>query len=511
MPRNTKLELGKIDSSAIKKYQFKPEQAATGKVEAVGDGIVSASGLQDVSMGELVSINNQARGLALNLSDSETGIVILESNNQVSAGDLVKTTGQLLSVPVSDKLLGRVVSVLGKSLDGKEEIEADQYQPLEKVAPGVMTRQSVDVPLQTGIKAVDAMIPIGRGQRQLIIGDKTTGKSSVALSTIINQKDTGVICVYVAIGQKRAFISQTVATLKQYQAMDHTIVVSASASDPAAQQYIAPYSGTAIAEYFLAQGKDVLIVYDDLTKHAWAYREISLLLRRPSGREAYPGDVFYLHSRLLERACRLNQDNGGGSITALPIIETQANDVSAYIPTNVISITDGQIYLESDLFNSGQRPAINVGLSVSRVGSAAQVKAMKQVAGKLRIDLAQYRELAAFAQFSSDLDEKTQKQIDRGQKMTELLKQHWENPYSVVEQVLVIWAGTNGHVDQIKLDSIKTWEEAYLSYMKSEHQKLIKLIETAGQLSDELVSDLTQAVEKFNQTHPEWQISSDEA
>lgn len=491
-------------NSIISKYEFDPAKAPTGKVVKIGDGIALVEGMNEVAMGEIVVIGDNVRGVALNLSEDTTGVVILDEASSIHAGDLVSSTGQLLSIPVSDQVKSRVLNVLGEAIDGKEPLKKDQYYPLEKIAPGVMARESVKQPLQTGIKAIDAMIPIGRGQRELIIGDKTTGKSSIALSTIINQKDQDVVCVYVSVGQKRAFVSQTVAILEKAQALDHTVVVSASASDPAAQQYIAPYAGTAIAEYFLDQGKDVLIVYDDLTKHAWAYREISLLLRRPAGREAYPGDVFYLHSRLLERACKLNSDHGGGSITALPIIETQANDVSAYIPTNVISITDGQIYLEADLFNSGQQPAVNVGLSVSRVGSSAQVKAMKQVASKLRISLAQYRELAAFAQFSSDLDDKTKKQIDRGQKTTELLKQHWEKPMSVAEQVLVIWAGTSGHLDQVKLDKVSQWEQEFLSHVQTKHTKVLDEIASKQELTDKMFDRLEKIVTQFNQDHPDW-------
>lgn len=500
---------GKLHQT-IKKYNFDPETAPEGKVTRYGDGIAMVEGLSSVAMGEVVTFAGGSRGVALNLSEDQTGVVILDDATTIAVGDLVSSTGRLLSVPVDDSLLGRVVDVLGDPADGKDPIVPDKYYPLEKVAPGVMTRESVNTPLQTGIKAVDAMIPIGRGQRELIIGDKTTGKSSIALSTIINQKDQGVICVYVAIGQKRSFISQTVAVLEKYQAMGHTIVVSASASDPAAQQYLAPYAGVAMAEYFLDKGKDVLIVYDDLSKHAWAYREISLLLRRPAGREAYPGDVFYLHSRLLERACKLSPAYGGGSITALPIIETQANDVSAYIPTNVISITDGQIYLEADLFNAGQRPAINVGLSVSRVGSSAQLKAMKQVASKLRLDLAQFRELAAFAQFSSDLDEKTKRQIDRGQRMTQLLKQHWEKPMDVFDQVLVIWAGTAGHLDKVKLEYISQWESEFVAHAHTKHQKVVASIAQAKAISDADFQALENIVIEFNRQHRSWMEAEEE-
>jgi F-type H+-transporting ATPase subunit alpha len=382
--------------------------------------------------------------------------------------------------------------------------------PLEKIAPGVMARQSVSVPLQTGIKAIDAMIPVGRGQRELIIGDRSTGKTAIGLGTILNQHDQDVLCVYVAIGQKRAAIAQTMKILEENHAMDYTVVVSASASASAAEQFLAPYSGLAIAEYFLEKGRDVLIIYDDLSKHAQAYREISLLLRRPSGREAYPGDVFYLHSRLLERACRLNQEHGGGSITALPIIETQANDVSAYIPTNVISITDGQIYLEADLFNAGMKPAISVGLSVSRVGSAAQVKAMKQVAGTMKLDLAQFRELQAFSQFSSDLDEKTKKILDRGTRVNAILKQGWDKPMSMEEQVAVIFAAVHGHLDEIREDAIQQWETAYLEYLHSAHQQLLDTIAAEKKLSDELIASLHETVKSFNGLQGELMIRKEE-
>jgi len=480
-----------------------------GKIVSLGDGVALISGMNDVGMGEIVIFPNGVRGLALNLNQDTTGCVILGSQTGIKEGDLVTTTGEILSIDVSDDYVGRVVNPLGTPQDGKGDLKPGKLQPLERIAAGVIKRQPVNTPLQTGIKAVDAVIPIGRGQRELIIGDKSTGKSSIALTTIINQKDTGVICVYVAIGQKRSFIAQTMAALERHNAMKHTIFVAATASEPAALQYIAPYAGSAIAEYFLDQGKDVLIVYDDLTKHAWAYREISLLLRRPSGREAYPGDVFYLHSRLLERACKISPKYGGGSITALPIIETQANDVSAYIPTNVISITDGQIYLESDLFYQGQRPAINIGTSVSRVGSSAQIKAMKQVAGKLKLDLAQFRELAAFAQFSSDLDKKTKTQIDRGARVTEILKQHWENPMDVIDQVWVIWAASNGHIDLVALENVSSWEEQFLSFITSKHQKISDAIRAEQKITDQLFPKMTAAVTEFNASHSELITDSD--
>jgi F-type H+-transporting ATPase subunit alpha len=491
-------------------FKYDPKTAPDGEVAEVGDGVAKVTGLSQAGMGEIVMFSGNIPGLALNLNEKEVGCIVLDRVNQVKEGDLVRSTGKLLSVPVSNELLGRVVNALGEPIDGKGDLPANKFYPLERIAPGVITREGVNKPLQTGIKAIDAMIPIGRGQRELIIGDRSTGKSAIALTTIINQRKENVICIYVAIGQKRSFISQTITMLDRFGAMDNTIIVSAAASDPAAQQYIAPYSGVAIAEFFLDQGKDVLIIYDDLTKHAWAYREISLLLRRPSGREAYPGDVFYLHSRLLERACKLNAEHGGGSITALPIIETQANDVSAYIPTNVISITDGQIYLEADLFNAGQRPAINVGLSVSRVGSAAQIKAMKQVAGRLRLDLAQFRELAAFAQFSSDLDAKTQAQIERGRRVTEILKQHWENPMDVVDQVFTIWAATNGYLDQVKISSVRNWEAGFLKFINQEHADLVEQINRDKLINDDTISKLKTAANKFNDEHQDYLLEVDE-
>ncbi|HAU99451.1 MAG: ATP synthase subunit alpha [Microgenomates group bacterium GW2011_GWF2_45_18] len=479
---------------------------SVGHITAFGDGIAFVDGLDEVMSGELVLINHSAFALALNLNKASVGLVLLDPSTKIKAGDMVETTGRLLSIGVSDEIIGRVVNPLGEVLDGKSQISVSKYQSLEKIAPGVITRKSVTVPLQTGIKAIDAMIPIGRGQRELIIGDRGTGKSSIALGTILNQKSENVICVYVAIGQKRAFLAQTHALLEKAGAMNYTVIVSASASDPASMQFLAPYSGVSIAEYFLEQGKDVLVIYDDLSKHAVAYREISLLLHRPSGREAYPGDVFYLHSRLLERACRLNEDFGGGSITALPIIETQAGDVSAYIPTNVISITDGQIYLEADLFNAGTKPAINVGLSVSRVGSAAQLKAMKQVAGKMRLDLAQYRELAAFAQFSSDLDPKTKASLDRGARVAAILNQVWDAPLSVEEQVVVIFGATNGYVDAVKVELASLWEKSFLEYMRLQKQSILDSIKKEQKITDETEKALRLALQSFNDLHHEWTI-----
>lgn len=470
-----------------------------GKITLIGDGVAEADGLSEAMLGEIVEIENKGRGLVLNLSQKSLGIVILGDYSQIRPGDVVKTTGRILSVPVGEKVLGRVIDPLGQPLDGKEDIQPEKYNPLEMIAPGVMARQSVSVPLQTGIKAIDGMIPIGRGQRELIIGDRQTGKSSIALSTIINQKHENMVCVYVAIGQKRSNIAQFIAILEKFGAMPHTVVVAASSSDSPAMQYLAPYAGCAIGEYFLQKGKDALVIYDDLSKHSWAYRQISLLLRRPSGREAYPGDIFYAHSRLLERSCRLNQKSGGGSLTALPIIETQAGDLSAYIPTNVISITDGQIYLESDLFNAGQKPAINVGNSVSRVGGAAQIKAIKQVAGRLRLDLAQYRELQAFAQFASDLDDRTKKDLNRGAKLTELLKQGWDDPMPVEKQVVSIWAGTNGILDDIDLSKIKDFENHLLEYVNRHNPEIFKKIVGDKVLAPETAEKLAKVVRDAKQ------------
>ena len=479
-----------------------------GTITSYSDGVAIVSGLDEVMAGELVKLGSNAIGLALNLKSESVGIVVLTGGEELSIGDEVTTTGKLLSIGVSDDIVGRVVDPLGGAIDGKPQITPTSYEPLEKIAPGVITRKPVSVPLQTGIKAVDAMIPVGRGQRELIIGDRGTGKSAVALSTILNQADEDVICVYVVIGQKRQFLAQTIALLEQAGAMEYTTIVAATASDSAAMQFLAPYAGVSVAEFFLNQGKDVLVVYDDLSKHAVAYREISLLLRRPSGREAYPGDVFYLHSRLLERACRLNAEFGGGSITALPIIETQANDVSAYIPTNVISITDGQIYLESDLFNAGTKPAINVGLSVSRVGSAAQVKSMKQVAGKMRLDLAQYRELAAFAQFSSDLDPKTKAQLDRGARVAGILNQDWDKPLPIEQQVVVIYAATNGYLDPFPIEKARLWEDELLAFMLSSHHNILKSIRVEQKITEDTEKDLNDALTTFVGLHEDWKITS---
>lgn len=480
-------------------FESKVDVQEVGTVIEVGDGIARMSGLKQCQSLEMLEFPGDTIGVALNLEEETVGAVLLGESHHIKEGDTVKRTGKVLSVPVSNELVGRVVSPLGVPLDGKGEIEtADEY-PLEKIAPGVMARQPVDQPLQTGITAIDSMIPIGRGQRELIIGDRQTGKTAIAIDTIINQKGQDMICVYVSVGQKDSKIARIVAKLEEAGAMDYTLVVHAGASDPAAQLYLAPYAGVAMAEFFMDQKKDVLIIYDDLSKQASAYREISLLLRRPPGREAYPGDVFYLHSRLLERACRRNDAAGGGSITALPIIETQAGDISAYIPTNVISITDGQIFLESNLFYKGIRPAVNVGISVSRVGSAAQIKSMKKTAGKMKLDMAQFRELEAFAQFASDLDETTKKQLDRGQRITELLKQPQYAPYPVSIQVAVIYAVNNGFVDQVSVAQIGEWKQKFVAFMTSSQQELLKSI--AKEWTEEVEANLKQAIEDFNKSN----------
>ncbi len=479
----------------IKDLKVSAVKENIGTVVEIGDGIARIDGLSDVQSSELIAFPGGIYGLALNLEQYSVGAVVLGDFTKVKEGDKVKTTGQILQIPVGEAMRGRVVDALGQPLDGKGPIKSTKRYPVEKVAPGVITRQHVSVPLQTGIKAIDAMIPIGRGQRELIIGDRNTGKTTIAIDTIINQKD--VVCIYVAIGQKTSKIAQIIAKLEEQGAMEHTIIVAASASASAPMQYLAPYTGAAIGEFFMDQGQDALVVYDDLSKHAWAYRQMSLLLRRPSGREAYPGDVFYLHSRLLERAARLNPDYGGGSLTALPIIETQAGDVSAYIPTNVISITDGQIYLESDLFFAGVRPALNVGLSVSRVGGDAQTKAMKSVAGKLRLDLAQYRALAAFAQFSSDLDATTRAQIDRGQRLTEVLKQPPYSPVSMEEQVAILWAATNGYLDEIPVDRVRHFEAEYLKYLRLREKALMSTIAKEKVLDEKTTATLEKLTKTF--------------
>ncbi len=481
--------------SEIKDLKLKAQRQNVGTVTEVGDGVVRIEGLSEVQSSELIEFPGQVFGLALNLETYNVGAVVLGDFTGIKEGDLVKTTGRVLQVPVGEGFIGRVVDPLGNPLDGKGPIKSAKRYPVEKIAPGVVTRQSVNTPVQTGIKAIDALIPIGRGQRELIIGDRNTGKTTIAVDTIINQKE--VACIYVAIGQKTSKVAQIVAKLEETGAMKHTIVVSASASDPAPLQYLAPYSGCSMGEYFMDQGKDALIIYDDLSKHAWAYRQMSLLLRRPSGREAYPGDVFYLHSRLLERAAKLNKDYGGGSLTALPIIETQAGDVSAYIPTNVISITDGQIYLETDLFFAGVRPALNVGLSVSRVGGAAQTKAMKSVAGRLKLDLAQFRELAAFAQFASDLDPNTKAQIERGKKITEVLKQPPYSPVPVEEQVVVLWAVTNGYLNEVEVERVREFEQRYIQHLKLRAKKLIETIAKEKVLEDKMVKELEKLTKEF--------------
>jgi len=463
-----------------------------GEILSIGDGVAKVSGLNDAMMSELIEFPGGTQGLALSLQMTEVGVVLLGPYSHLKSGDQVVSTGRILSIPVGPNFLGRIVNPLGVALDGASDPVGKEIYPIERIASGVITRQHVSQPLQTGIIAIDSMIPIGRGQRELIIGDRGVGKSSIAITTIINQAKEGVKCIYVTIGQKRSFVAQLVNTLKEFEAMEYTTIVAATASDPASMQFLAPYAGAALGEYYAMHGQDALIIYDDLSKHAWAYREISLLLRRPSGREAYPGDVFYLHSRLLERACRLSKEYGGGSLTALPIIETQAGDVSAYIPTNVISITDGQIYLEADMFNSGFKPAVNVGLSVSRVGGDAQIKAMKKVAGRLRLDLAQYRELAAFSQFASDLDAKTKALLDKGARVSEILKQGWNEPFSVSVQVVLIWAVTEGYANKILLKNMAQWRDSFLSYLSTQSagQKLVALIEKEGALTDSVLATL---------------------
>lgn len=483
----------------IQGFDPKANVSHVGTVIEVGDGIAKISGLSEVKSMEMLDFGNNIMGVALNLEQQSVGAIILGEFQHVKQGDTVKSTGQILSVPVGESLIGRVVGALGNPKDGKGDIASSHQYPVEKIAPGVITRQSVFQPVQTGIKAIDALIPIGRGQRELIIGDRQTGKTAVAIDTIINQKGQDMICVYVAVGQKESKVAKIVAELEERGAMEYTIVVSSSASEPAALSYIAPYSATAMAEYFMDQGKDVLIVYDDLSKQAVAYREISLLLRRPPGREAYPGDVFYLHSRLLERAAKLNQDHGGGSITALPIIETQAGDISAYIPTNVISITDGQIFLESDLFYKGIRPAVNVGTSVSRVGSSAQTKAMKKVAGKLKLSLAQFRELEAFAQFGSDLDEATRQQLELGRRLTELLKQPQYSPVAMEKQVIALYAVNNGYMDNVDVELVAEFERSLIEFMETSGKDTLKAIAEKKELTEEVESKLKTLLEQFKQ------------
>ena len=492
-------EITGVIKKQLEDFDGKTEVKEEGFVLQVGDGIARVYGLENAMAGELLELPNGVFGMVLNLERENVGCVLFGEDNLIREGDPVKRTGKIMSVPVGDALIGRVVNPLGQPIDGKGPVKTTKTRFLEVIAPGVVERQPVKVPVQTGLKAIDGMIPVGRGQRELIIGDRQTGKTAVALDAIINQKNqpNRPICIYVAVGQKRSTVANVVKTLEDYGALEYTIVVAATASEPAPLLYIAPYAGCAMGEEFMWAGKDVLVVYDDLSKHAAAYRQLSLLLRRPPGREAYPGDVFYIHSRLLERACKLSQKNGGGSLTALPIIETQAGDVSAYIPTNVISITDGQIYLESGLFYSGIRPAVNVGLSVSRVGGAAQIKAMKQVAGRLRLELAQYNELAAFAQFGSDLDKASQAQLARGQRLVELLKQDQYKPLAVEEQVVVIYAGTNGYFDAVPVAGVKAFEAHILSEMKARHGDVLKLIVEKRELSDDVKAKLAAALDSI--------------
>jgi F-type H+-transporting ATPase subunit alpha len=493
-------DITSVIKDKIEHFEQRTSAVSVGTVLEVGDGVAQIYGLQGVMYSELVEFPTGVMGMASNLEEDSVGVIILGNFESIQEGQEVRSTGRVVSVPVTRELLGRVIDPLGNPLDGRGPITATEYRPIERVAPGVVTRESVNVPLATGIKAIDAMIPIGRGQRELIIGDRKTGKTAIITDTIVNQRDTGVVCIYVAIGQKQSNVAELAATLENLGALENTIIVNASASESAALQYIAPYAGCAIGECFMEQGGDALIVYDDLTKHAQAYRQVTLLLRRPPGREAYPGDVFYLHSRLLERAARLNKQYGGGSLTALPIIETQQGDVSAYIPTNVISITDGQIFLESDLFYAGIRPAINVGISVSRVGSNAQTRAMKQVAGRLKLDLAQFRELAAFAQFGSDLDKATRDTLNRGQHMTELLKQPQFAPLTLEKQVTILYTGVNGYFDDIPLEKVADAEAQYHLYMQNNHKDILEDIREKKEISKETEAKLKDAIKAFRQS-----------
>ncbi|ENV8235908.1 F0F1 ATP synthase subunit alpha [Campylobacter jejuni] len=494
-------EISSIIKERIENFDLNLEIEETGKIISVADGVAKVYGLKNIMAGEMVEFENGDKGMALNLEESSVGIVILGKGEGLKEGASVKRLKKLLKVPVGEALIGRVVNALGEPIDAKGVINANEYRFVEEKAKGIMARKSVHEPLHTGIKAIDALVPIGRGQRELIIGDRQTGKTTVAVDTIISQRGQGVICIYVAIGQKQSTVAQVVKRLEEHGAMEYTIVVNAGASDPSALQYLAPYTGVTMGEFFRDNAKHALIVYDDLSKHAVAYREMSLILRRPPGREAYPGDVFYLHSRLLERASKLNDELGAGSLTALPIIETQAGDVSAYIPTNVISITDGQIFLETDLFNSGIRPAINVGLSVSRVGGAAQIKATKQVSGTLRLDLAQYRELQAFAQFASDLDEASRKQLERGQRMVELLKQPPYSPLSVEKQVVLIFAGTKGFLDDIAVSRIKEFEDGIYPFIEAKHPDIFEQIRSKKALDSDLEEKLAKAINEFKANH----------
>jgi len=505
-------EISSLIKSRIEKFEAKAQARTEGTVVGLTDGICRVHGLSDVMQGEMIEFPGNTYGLALNLERDSVGAVIMGEYTHITEGDTAKCTGRIMEVPVGDELIGRVVNALGAPVDGRGPVKTTLTSPIEKIAPGVIARQSVSQPVQTGLKSIDSMVPIGRGQRELIIGDRQTGKTALAIDTIINQKDTGVVCIYVAIGQKASSVAAVVRKLEEYGAMGHTIVVAATAAESAAMQYLAPYSGCAMGEYFRDNGRDALIIYDDLTKQAWAYRQISLLLRRPPGREAYPGDVFYLHSRLLERASRVNADyvarvTGGkvtgktGSLTALPIIETQAGDVSAFVPTNVISITDGQIYLDTDLFNAGIRPAINAGLSVSRVGGAAQTKIVKKLGGGVRLALAQYRELAAFAQFASDLDAATRKQLDRGQRITELMKQPQYSPMSVAQMAISLFAVNEGFLDDVDAKKVRAFEDALLSHMKSHHGALIEEINQKPEYSDEVAAKLKKAITEFKASH----------
>lgn len=507
-------EISDFIKQRISHFDLKPEVRTEGTIVSVKDGIVRLYGLDNVMQGEMIQFSDHTFGLALNLERDSVGAVILGSTEKLSEGQTAKCTGKILEVPVGEALLGRVVDALGNPIDSKGPISAQGSSAIERVAPGVIYRQPVNQPLQTGLKAIDSMVPIGRGQRELIIGDRQTGKTAIAIDAIINQKSSGVKCIYVAIGQKASSIAAVVRKLEEHDAMKHTIIVAATASDPAAMQYIAPYAGCAMGEYFLDKGEDALIIYDDLTKHAWAYRQISLLLRRPPGREAYPGDIFYLHSRLLERACRVNPEyvekaTGGkvkgktGSLTALPVIETQAGDVSAFVPTNVISITDGQIFLETDLFNSGIRPAINAGLSVSRVGGAAQTKIIKKYAGGVRLALAQYRELAAFSQFLSDLDEATRKQLERGQRITELMKQKQYVPLSVAEEATILFAADQGYLDDVPLNRVALFEQKLMSFLQANHGEFVERINKTGELNEEVTKTLRSLLQTFK-SHQSW-------
>jgi len=496
-------EIASIIRQQIEQFGGAITAVDVGTVVEAGDGIARVHGLRGCMYSELLEFPNNVMGMALNLEEDTVGAIVLGDHKGIREGDEVRSTGRIVQVPVGDGLIGRVVDPLGQPLDGKGPIKSDKARPVERIAPNVVMRQSVNSPVHTGIKAVDAMIPIGRGQRELIIGDRFTGKTAICLDTMVAQKGGDLICIYVAIGQQASKVAALVATLEEHGAMEHSVVVAANAADPVALQYLAPYAGCAVGEEFMEQGKEALVIYDDLSKHAWAYRQMSLLLRRPPGREAYPGDVFYLHSRLLERAAKLAPEHGGGSLTALPIIETQAGDVSAYIPTNVISITDGQVYLEADLFNAGIRPAINVGLSVSRVGGAAQTRAMRKVAGGLRLDLAQYRELAAFAQFgTAELDAATRRQLERGQRLTEVLKQLQFRPLALGQEVSILYAGVNGHLDDVELARVRPFEEAFHGYMQGNHPDVLKQIDETKELAPEVEEKLKAAVQQFKESVP---------